>query len=124
MAKKKKRRRKRRGEIEMKRNQGEKVEKKTNDQDKVPHLVQKVGLIFEKVWRALLHGFLQELRLGRGDAVPSFGFAPMQIIDGVTPMVLDVPAKGGEAHAHVAPRDLHAADVAADVAQDGSFQHR
>lgn len=39
-------------------------------------------------------------------------------------MVLDVPAEGREAHAHVQPGELHAADVSGDVSQDGLLHHR
>lgn len=36
------------------------------------------------------------------------GDLPMQEVDGVAPVVLDVPAEGGEAHPHVEPGHLHA----------------
>ncbi len=48
----------------------------------------------------------------------------MQVVDGVAPVVLDVPAEGREAHAHVEPGQLHAADVPADVRQHRLLQHR
>ena len=35
------------------------------------------------------------------------GILPVQIVDGVAPVVLCVPAKTGETHAHVAPRNLN-----------------
>ena len=47
----------------------------------------------------------------------------MQEVDGVAPVVLDVPAEGGEAHAHVQPGQLHAADVGRDVGQHRGVQH-
>lgn len=33
---------------------------------------------------------------------------PVKKIDGVAPVVFDVPAEGGETHAHVEPGYLHA----------------
>ena len=39
-------------------------------------------------------------------------------------MVFDVPAEGGEAHAHVEPGQLHATDVGGDVGQHRGLQHR
>ena len=86
--------------------------------------MQEIRLIFEQVRRSLLHRLFQEFCLLRADAVPSLGFSPVHVIDGVAPMILDVPTKGGEAHADVAPGHLHPADVAANVAQDRSLQHR
>ena len=52
------------------------------------------------------------------------GFPPVEVVDGVGPVVLDVPGEGSEAHADVAPRHLHAADVHADVLQHRGAQHR
>ena len=43
--------------------------------------------------------------------------APVQVVDGVAPVVLNVPAEAGEAHAHVRPRHLHPGDVCVHVAQ-------
>lgn len=48
----------------------------------------------------------------------------MQVVDGVAPVVFDVPTEGGEAHAHVQPGQLHAADVGSDVGEDGLLHHR
>ena len=48
---------------------------------------------------------------------------PVQVVDGVAPVVLVVPAEGGEAHAHVHPGHLHAGDVGLDVRQDRVVQH-
>ena len=86
--------------------------------------MQEIRLIFEQVGRSLPHSLFEEFRLVRADAVPGLGFSPVHIVDGVTPVILDMPAKGGEAHADVAPGHLHPANVAADVAQDRSLQHR
>lgn len=33
--------------------------------------------------------------------------SPVQKIDGVTPVVLNMPAEGREAHAHIEPGHLH-----------------
>ena len=46
----------------------------------------------------------------------------MQVVNGVTPVVLNVPTETGEAHAHIAPGHLHARNVSVDVAQHGLFQ--
>lgn len=50
--------------------------------------------------------------------------SPVQEVDGVTPVVLDVPAERGEAHAHVEPGHLHAGDVHVDVGEHGLLQDR
>lgn len=47
----------------------------------------------------------------------------MKVVDGVAPVVLDVPTEGGEAHAHVKPRQGHAADVRRHVGEDGRIHH-
>ena len=49
---------------------------------------------------------------------------PVEVVDGVAPVVLDVPAEGGEAHAHIQPGQLHATDVGCNVSQHGGIQHR
>ena len=49
---------------------------------------------------------------------------PVQVVDGVAPVVLDVPAEGGEAHAHVEPGQRHAADVGGDMSQHRRVHHR
>lgn len=48
----------------------------------------------------------------------------MQIVNGIAPVVLNVPAETGEAHAHVAPGHFHPRDVSINVAQDRLLQHR
>lgn len=45
----------------------------------------------------------------------------MHVVDGVAPMILVVPAEGGEAHADVHPRNLHTGNVAVDVAENGAL---
>lgn len=37
---------------------------------------------------------------------PCLGLAPVQVVDGVAPVILVVPAERREAHAHVQPRNL------------------
>lgn len=39
------------------------------------------------------------------DDIPCFGCASVAVIDGVKPKILDMPAKGGELHAHINPRN-------------------
>lgn len=39
----------------------------------------------------------------------------MQVVDGVAPVVLNVPAERREAHAHIEPWQGHAADICGDV---------
>lgn len=46
----------------------------------------------------------------------------MKIVYGVAPVVLDVPAERGEAHAHVQPGDLHPTDVSCNVSQHGGIE--
>lgn len=48
----------------------------------------------------------------------------MQVVDGIAPVVFDVPAEGREAHPHVQPREFHAADVGSDVGEDRLLHHR
>lgn len=50
--------------------------------------------------------------------------SPVQEVDGVTPVVLDVPAERGETHAHIKPGYLHARDIHIDVGEHGLLQHR
>lgn len=47
----------------------------------------------------------------------------MQIVDGIAPMVLNVPAEGGEAHAHIKPWELHPTDVRCDMSQHRCIQN-
>lgn len=49
---------------------------------------------------------------------------PMKEVDGVTPVVLDVPAEGGETHSHIEPGHLHAGYVHVDVGQHRLLQDR
>jgi len=39
--------------------------------------------------------------------------SPVQVVDGVAPVVLVVPTEAGETHAHVAPRNLQHTDTPA-----------
>lgn len=48
---------------------------------------------------------------------------PVEVVDGVAPVVLNVPAERGEDHPHVEPGDLHPRDVSVDVAQQRLLQH-
>ena len=48
----------------------------------------------------------------------------MQVVDGIAPVILNVPAKGGEAHPHIEPRHLHARDVHVDMRQNRLLEHR
>lgn len=47
----------------------------------------------------------------------------MQEVDGVTPVILDVPTERGEAHAHVEPGHLHTRDVHIYVGEHRLLQH-
>lgn len=47
----------------------------------------------------------------------------MQVVDGVAPVILDVPAEGGKAHADVEPRQRHPTDVGGDVSQHRRVHH-
>jgi quercetin dioxygenase-like cupin family protein len=46
----------------------------------------------------------------------------MEVVDGVAPMVLVVPAKGRETHAHIHPGDDHSGDGGVDVSKDTALQ--
>lgn len=47
----------------------------------------------------------------------------MQVVYRVAPVILDVPAKGGEAHADVKPRQRHAANVGRHMSEHGTIHH-
>lgn len=47
---------------------------------------------------------------------------PVKVIYGVAPVVFNVPAEGGEAHAHIQPGQLHSADVGRNVSEHGAVQ--
>lgn len=48
----------------------------------------------------------------------------MQVVDGVAPVILNVPAEGGEAHADIKPRQRHPTDVSCYVSQNRRVHHR
>lgn len=48
---------------------------------------------------------------------------PVQVVDGVAPMILNVPAESGEYHANIKPRHLHARDIAINMAQERLLQY-
>lgn len=48
----------------------------------------------------------------------------MQVVNGVTPVILNMPAKGWEDHAHIEPGYLHARYICIDVAQYRLLQYR
>lgn len=48
----------------------------------------------------------------------------MQVIDGVAPVILDVPAERGEAHANIKPRQRHPTDVSCYMSQYRRVHHR
>ena len=49
--------------------------------------------------------------------------SPVEVVNGVTPVILNMPTKGREDHAHIEPGHLHARDICIDVAQYRLFQH-
>ncbi len=57
--------------------------------------------------RSSFHSPFESLRVFTGNAIPCFGFSPMQIINRISPMVFIMPAKGGETHSDVHPGDYH-----------------
>ena len=61
--------------------------------------------------------------VNRSEVSPGFRLPPVEVIDRGRPVVLGVPAEGGEAHAHVEPRDLHSGNVHVTGAQDRVGQH-
>lgn len=42
----------------------------------------------------------------------------MQVVDGIAPVVFNMPAKRGEAHPYIQPRYLHARDVGIDMSKN------
>lgn len=51
----------------------------------------------------LLDVFVKELLLMPWDDVPSLGLSVVVVVDRVQEEILDMPAKGGELHAHIHP---------------------
>lgn len=49
--------------------------------------------------------------------------SPVEVVNGATPVILNMPTKGWEDHAHIQPGHLHARDICIDVAQYRLFQH-
>ena len=47
----------------------------------------------------------------------------MQVVNGVAPVILNVPAESWEHHTDVKPGHLHPRDVSIDVTQQGLLQH-
>lgn len=45
---------------------------------------------------------------------------PVKVVNGVAPVVFNVPAEGWEAHAHIQPGQLHSADVGCNVSEHGA----
>ena len=88
------------------------------------NVVQKIWLPAEKFLGRLAHHGLRLLRVARRDAVPGLGLAPVQVVDRRGPMVLGMPAEGGEAHTDVEPGNFHTRDVHVDGFQDGVGHHR
>lgn len=48
---------------------------------------------------------------------------PVQVVYGIAPVILNVPAERGEAHAHVKPWQCHPANVGRHVSQHGTIHH-
>ena len=48
----------------------------------------------------------------------------MQVVDGVAPVILNVPAEGGEAHADIKPWQRHPTDVSCHMSQYRRVHHR
>lgn len=51
-------------------------------------------------------------------------YLPMQVVNGVAPVVFDMPAERGEAHAHIQPGQGHATYIRCDMGQHGRIHHR
>lgn len=49
--------------------------------------------------------------------------SPVEVVNGVTPVITQYANKGWEDHAHIQPGHLHARDICIDVAQYRLFQH-
>lgn len=50
-------------------------------------------------------------------------YLPMQVVNGVAPMVLDMPAERGEAHAHIQPGQGHATYISRHMRQHRWSHH-
>ena len=81
-------------------------------------VMQEVRLGAEQLLGGLPHHGLGLLRVLGGDPVPGLGLAPVQEVDTRRPVILDMPAEGGETHSHVEPGHLHPGDVHVNVLQD------
>lgn len=49
---------------------------------------------------------------------------PVQVIDGVAPVILNMPAESWKHHSYIKPGDLHPRDVSINVAKEGLLQQR
>lgn len=47
----------------------------------------------------------------------------MKVVDGIAPVILNVPAERREAHPHIKPGHLHARNISIDVSKDRLFQY-
>lgn len=47
----------------------------------------------------------------------------MKVVDGIAPVILNVPAERGKAHSHIKPRNLHSRNISIDVSKDRLFQY-
>lgn len=50
--------------------------------------------------------------------------SPMQIVNGIAPVVFYMPTKWGEAHSYVQPGQFHPTDVCSDVSKHRLLHHR
>mmetsp|Transcript_5944 Transcript_5944/g.20250 ORF Transcript_5944/g.20250 Transcript_5944/m.20250 type:complete len:701 (+) Transcript_5944:1003-3105(+) len=89
-------------------------------------LVEEVRAGLEEVGQLLPHEVLEGLGVARGDSVPHLRGPHVQVVDAVQGVVLDVPAEGAHAGAHVEPRDHDPGDqlVAHDMAKQRVLVHR
>lgn len=51
-------------------------------------------------------------------------YLPMKVVDGIAPMILNVPAERGETHPHIKPGHLHARNISIDMSEDRLLQYR
>ena len=76
-------------------------------------------LFYILIWRSF-YMTIQHLLFNYVDRRP----IPVQVIDRVAPVILNMPAEGRKHHSHIKPGNLHARDVSINVAKKGLLQQR
>ena len=68
-----------------------------------------------------VHHYIKGNYKGLTLLITTLSSIPMEVVDGVAPMVFNVPTEAGETHAHVRPGNLHAGNISIHIAEDGAL---